>query len=86
MNIRNVVIEALSQTVGLLDRTSLAPIALSGGDFALSELDIDSLSTYEIIMHIEDELHIEIAPDTVMLAKTLAELISAIDHIVHTKI
>jgi hypothetical protein len=39
MNVRPAVIAALDKTSGLLDRPSLASLALSGGDFDLSELD-----------------------------------------------
>lgn len=85
MTSRSVVIAALHRTAGLLDRASLVPIVVAGGDFNLSELDIDSLSAYEIIMHIEDELEIELAPVTVMSAKTLNELVSAVDAIASLK-
>jgi acyl carrier protein len=85
MNIRQSVIAALDQTAGLMDRPSLAPLALSGGNFALSELDIDSLSAYEIIMQLEDEFSIDIAPTTIAAATTLDDLVDAVTRAVQAR-
>ncbi|MCX7289381.1 MAG: phosphopantetheine-binding protein [Rhodobacterales bacterium] len=85
MNIRRVVIAALDKSVGLLDRPSLAPVALSGGDFALSELDIDSLSTYEIIMQLEDELGIDLPPAAVASTTTLDDLVDVVTRAVEAR-
>ena len=78
MDIRNAVIAALDQTTGLMDRPSLASVVLSGGDFALAELDIDSLSTYEIIMQLEDALGIDISPAAIASTTTLADLVDVV--------
>ncbi|MDB5657837.1 MAG: hypothetical protein JWS10_452 [Cypionkella sp.] len=85
MNIRQSVLAALDQTCGLMDRPSLAPIALSGGDFSLSDLDIDSLSTYEIIMQLEDEFGIDIPPVALASAASLADLVAAVTLAVDAK-
>ena len=50
MDIRRSVLAALDTTTGVLDRPKFAALALSGGDFALADLDLDSLSAYEVIM------------------------------------
>lgn len=86
MNVRNIVIAALEKTTGLMNSPTLAPIILSGGDFDLSELGVDSLTTYEIIMLLEDEVGVEIAPSTLMSAKTLSELVSLIELTIHAKV
>lgn len=85
MNARSIVIAALDKTTGLMNSPTLAPIILSGGDFDLSELGVDSLTTYEIIMLLEDEIGVEIAPATLISAKTLSELINSVDLITRAK-
>jgi acyl carrier protein len=79
MNVRNIVISALDKTTGLLNSPALAQIIHSGGDFELSELGVDSLTNYEIIMLLEDEIGVEIPPAILMSAKTLSELINSIE-------
>lgn len=85
MNIRQSIIVALDQTTGLLDRPALAPVVLSGGDFDLSQLDIDSLSTYEVIMQLEDEFGIDLPPASVASATTLCQLVDVVTRAVHAK-
>jgi acyl carrier protein len=85
MNIRQSVLAALDQTCGLMDRPSLVPIALSGEDFPLSDLDIDSLSTYEIVMLLEDEFGIDIPPTAVASSTTLDDLVAAVTHAIQAK-
>jgi acyl carrier protein len=85
MNIRNIIITALDKTTGVLNNSTIAPIILAGGDIDLLELGIDSLTTYEIIMILEDEIGIEISPSTLMSAKSIAELTRSIDRIVQAK-
>ncbi len=85
MSIRQSVLAALDQTCGLMDRPSLVPIVLSGGDFALSDLDIDSLSTYEIVMLLEDEFGIDFPPLAVSSSTTLGDLVAAVANAIQAK-
>ncbi|AZL59566.1 hypothetical protein EI545_12410 [Tabrizicola piscis] len=85
MNVRPAVIAALDKTSGLLDRPSLASLALSGGDFDLSELDIDSLATYEIIMQLEDEFGIDLPPASIASTTTLCDLVDVVARAVQAK-
>ena len=78
MDVRSAVIAALDETCGLLNRPQLAGQALSGGDFALADLDIDSLSTYEVIMSLEESLGIELEPAVIFSSVMLSDVIDAI--------
>lgn len=78
---REVVVAALQQSVGLMDRPHLAKSVLRGDDIRLEELDIDSLSTYEVILHIEEAFDVEIPPSSVIASETLSDLIQAVDEI-----
>lgn len=78
VDIRQSVLAALDTTTGLMNRPDLAVIALSGGDFPLASLDIDSLSAYEVIMQLEEEFEVEIAPAAVLASETLSDLIAAV--------
>ena len=78
MDIRRSVLAALDTTTGVLDRPKFAALALSGGDFALADLDLDSLSAYEVIMALEDEYAVNIAPAAVLSSHMLSDLIDAV--------
>jgi acyl carrier protein len=83
MTARAVVIEALNTTCGLMNRPELASVILKGGDIELDRLDIDSLSAYEVIMLIEDELDVNVKPTAVFNSRTLSELVAEIDSLLH---
>ena len=78
MDVRRSVLAALDSTAGLMDRPTLAAVALSGGNFPLAALDIDSLSAYEVIMQLEEEYEVEIAPAAVLAAVSLSDLVDAV--------
>ena len=62
---------------GLESHTQLAALK-SGGDLDLAALDLDSLTRFEIIMKIEDELDIEIDDDEVLDCTTLYQLVAVV--------
>ena len=79
MNPRSAVLDALNISCGLMERPEFASVILAGGDIALAELDLDSLSTYEVIMSVEEALGIDIKPEVVFGATTLSDLVARID-------
>jgi acyl carrier protein len=79
MNARDAVITALNETCGLMERSSLVKKLHSNQDFDLVELDIDSLSSYEVIMQIEDALGVDLEPSIVLSSKTFSELLRNVE-------
>jgi acyl carrier protein len=79
MTTRMAVLDALNSSCGLMERPEFASVIHSGGDIPLSELDLDSLSTYEVIMAIEEALGIDIKPDVVFSATTVSDLVARIE-------
>ena len=63
--IRDVVVRALDEAVGILRDPAHGPAVLRGEDLKFADLDLDSLSTFEMLMFIEDELGIDIELDEV---------------------
>lgn len=79
MDVRKAVLDAIDTTCGLYDRPQFAAAAHGGGDLILSQLDLDSLSTYEIIMALEETLEIEIRPEVMFRSETLSEVVAALE-------
>ncbi len=79
MNVRDAVIMALDKTCGLMERSSLVKKLNSDQDFDLLELDLDSLSSYEVIMQIEDALEVDLEPSIVLSSQTFSELLMNIE-------
>ena len=63
--VREVVIGALHKATGVLNTPERARALLSGEDLAFSEIDMDSLSLFEVIMEVEDRFGIELDADLV---------------------
>lgn len=78
---RTAVLDALNTTCGLMERPEFASAIHTGGDIALADLDLDSLSTYELIMSVEEALGIDIKPDVVFGAVTLSGLVARIERL-----
>ncbi|THD83097.1 acyl carrier protein [Aliigemmobacter aestuarii] len=79
MDVRKAVLSALDTTCGLYDKPQFAAAAHGDADLILSQLDLDSLSTYEIIMALEETLEIEIQPEVIFRSKTLSEVVAALE-------
>lgn len=78
-DVRNVAIGALHKAAGLLDHAERARTVLSGGDVAFDALEMDSLSRFEAIMQIEDELGLELDDDEVQDLATLNALVAFLE-------
>jgi len=76
---RDIVIAALHEAVGVLDDPVHAPKLKAGEDIPLSSIDIDSLSTFEVVMQLEDELGLELDADEVTEQKSVAALVAFLD-------
>lgn len=72
--IRDLVVRALDDAVGILRDPVRGPAVLRGEDLKFEDLDLDSLSTFEMLMFIEDELDIEIELDEVETLSGVAAL------------
>ncbi len=62
---RDIVIEALNKATGILNEPEMARRILGGGDVRFDEMEIDSLSLFEVIMEVEERLGIELDADLV---------------------
>ena len=74
-DIRKIVIDALQLATGFLDDADTMKAILSRQDLRFEDLDLDSLSRFEVIMEIEDKLSIELDDDEVVQFATLHQLI-----------
>ncbi len=59
------VIRALDAVTGILNQPDVAHRLMAGDDVAFADLDLDSLSTLEMIMQIEDRFGVELDVDMV---------------------
>lgn len=75
-DVRALVIDALDQAAGVRTNAVFARAIAAGEDVPLSSIDVDSLSRFEAIMQIEDELGIEIDDDEMMEQGTLNGLVA----------
>jgi acyl carrier protein len=73
-DLRATVIEALDRASGFLTNPQLARLTLSGQDFDLDRLGLDSLTRFEALMELEDRLLIEIDDDELGQCRTLDQL------------
>lgn len=77
--IRALAIEALHRSTGLLNDPAFAALRRdTTRDLAFSEIALDSLSTLEVLMEIEDATGIELDPDLLPELGTVDRLV---DHI-----
>ena len=78
--VRALALEALHKATGLLDDPAHARLRQDGDrDVAFAELELDSLSTLEILMELEDATGLELDPE---LLPELATLNGLVDHVV----
>jgi acyl carrier protein len=75
-SLRDVVVAALNKATGVLNEPEMARQILSGADVAFADLDLDSLTMFEMIMEIEEQLGIEMNLDAVAEAKGLDEVVA----------
>lgn len=76
---RAVVVAALQKTMGLMNNPAVAPLVLAGKDIDLSQIDLDSLDLFEVIMEIEDRLGLQLDADDVAGQPTLHALVVYLD-------
>lgn len=74
-DIRRIVIDALDAAAGIRGDPRFAGPLLRGDDVAFADLEIDSLSRFEVMMHLEEALGIELDDDEVAEAATLDGLV-----------
>jgi acyl carrier protein len=74
--LRKVVIEALNKASGALNEPEMARTLMSGGDVPFAELDMDSLTMFEMIMDVEEKLGIELDADQVASKSGVDEFVS----------
>jgi acyl carrier protein len=84
-DIRRIVIDALDAAVGIRGDPRFAGPVLRGDDVALADLEIDSLSRFEVMMHLEEVLGIELDDDEVAEAATLDGLVRHLARAVATE-
>ena len=63
MLVREMVVDALHRSIQILDHPIHGKAVLKGQDLNFADIEIDSLSRFEFIMHIEEALEIELDDD-----------------------
>ncbi len=77
--IRLLAIEALHRSIGLLNDPAHARLREeTGRDIAFADLELDSLSTLEVLMEIEEAVGIELDPELLPELETLNGLVGYI--------
>lgn len=74
-DIRALVIDALDEAAGIRTNAAFARALARGEDIELAAIEVDSLSRFEAIMRIEEELGIEIDDDEMLEQETLGRLV-----------
>jgi acyl carrier protein len=74
-DIRRILIEALDDVAGIRGDPRFADAVLRDGDLSLADLEIDSLARFEVMMHLEEALGIELDDDEIAGAATLDGLV-----------
>ncbi|MEO8243415.1 MAG: acyl carrier protein [bacterium] len=73
---RDIVVAALHKSIGLLNDPIHAPQILAGHDLEFSEIELDSLDLFEVIMEIEDRMGLELDADDVAAQPSLHALVA----------
>lgn len=76
---RDIVVAALHKSIGLLHDPRHGPIVLSGKDLEFSQVEIDSLDLFEVIMEIEDQMGLMLDADDVAAQPSLDALVAFLD-------
>lgn len=77
--IRDVVIRALHNAAGVLNRPEHARELLAGRDLHLEALDLDSLTIFEVLMEIEDALEVELDADAMVSQESVNGLVAYLE-------
>lgn len=81
--IRLLAIEALHRSIGLLNEPAYARLRQEPErDLAFADLELDSLSTLEVLMEIEEAVEVELDPE---LLPELVTLNALVDHILASR-
>jgi acyl carrier protein len=78
-DVRALVINTLDEVAGVRSNAAFARALQTGDDISLDALEVDSLSRFEAIMRIEEDLSIEIDDDEMVEQQTLNRLIAFIE-------
>jgi acyl carrier protein len=81
-NIREIIISAIHESTGFLNDPKFFKSKNDNIDIIFSEIDIDSLSRFEIVMHIEEALDIELDSEDVFNHQSLFELEEYLNNII----
>jgi acyl carrier protein len=73
--IRALLIDALDASAGVRGNPAFAGAIARGEDIGFDVLDLDSLTRFEVMMHLEEALGIELDDDEVAAAATLEGLV-----------
>jgi acyl carrier protein len=73
--IRRIVVDALDAAAGIRGDPRFAGSLLRGDDMTFADLEIDSLARFEVMMHLEEALGIELDDDEIAGASTLDGLV-----------
>jgi acyl carrier protein len=73
--IRALLIDALDASAGVRGNPAFAGAIARGEDIGLDALALDSLTRFEVMMHLEEALGIELDDDEVAAAATLDGLV-----------
>lgn len=77
--VRLLAIEALHRSIGLLNDPAYARIRQEPSrDLVFAELELDSLSTLEVLMEIEEAVEVELDPELLPELETLSGLVDFI--------
>ena len=77
--VRKAVLDALQMATGFFDNPSHAKAFFGNNDISFAELDIESLSRFEMTMLIEEELGIELDDDEVVSQGSMNALIAYLE-------
>ena len=74
-DIRKTVIAALDKSINVLRDPEIGPRLLKGEDVAFDDMELDSLSVFEVLMFVEEELGIELETDEIEDIETVNGLV-----------
>jgi acyl carrier protein len=83
--IRALLIDALDTSAGVRGNPAFAAAIARGEDVGFDALDLDSLTRFEVMMHLEEALGIELDDDEVAAAATLEGLVSHLASVVGSR-
>ncbi len=77
--VRQVVVAALDKAAGAAGPARLCRDVLAGRNVELAGLDLDSLTIFEIVMELEDNLGLELDAEHVANQPTLSDLVAFLE-------